>query len=230
VTAASTVIITGGSSGIGAALTRRLLSDGYCVVATGRDEGRLSSLAKGTGADDRLATVVADASSWAETQRVVQTCVSRFGRIDAVVANAGYTTPGDLRTGDPESWPAMVLTNVLGPALLVRAALGELEQSGGRAVIVGSVAGHKNSPGNLYGAAKWGVTGLAENLRMALTSSGVGVTLISPGVVDTAFYPEGAPETNLAPDDVAATIAWVLRQPTGVDINTLVVRPVGQAI
>ena len=223
-------LVTGASSGIGAAVTRALLAAGHSVVATGRDAGRLAPLAADSAAGDRLTTVVADAGDWEQTQEAVDTCVRRYGRLDGVVANAGYTLPGDVLTSDVAGWPAMVATNVLGPAYLARAAAPHLQASGGRLVLIGSVAGHKNSPGNLYGAAKWAVTGLAENLRMLFAPLGVGVTLLSPGVVDTAFYAAGTPEVHIGPDDIADAVRFVLGSAPEVDVSTLVVRPRRQLV
>jgi NADP-dependent 3-hydroxy acid dehydrogenase YdfG len=222
-------IVTGASTGIGHALTRALLDEGHSVVATGRRQERLSALAEAAGAGERLTTAVADAGEWADTQRVVALCADRYGRIDGVVANAGYTVPGDVRTSDVSKWPAMVAANVLGPAYLARAAAEHLEASGGRIVIIGSVAGHKNSPGNLYGATKWAATGLAENLRMLFAPLGVGVSLVSPGVVDTEFYAAGTPEVNISADDMAETVRYLLGAPAEVDLTTVIVRPRRQA-
>ncbi|GAA4528649.1 SDR family oxidoreductase [Nonomuraea ferruginea] len=118
------------------------------------------------------------------------------------MANFGFIPADHPRTvadGDPEPWAPMVLTNVLGPALLANAALPHLETTGGRLVLIGSVAGLKNSPANLYSATKWAVTGMAENLRMYATSRGVGVTLVNPGVTDTAFWQGGVPPFALSP-------------------------------
>jgi NADP-dependent 3-hydroxy acid dehydrogenase YdfG len=223
-------VVTGGGSGIGAAITRDLLGAGAAVVATGRDRERLDALADAVGAGERLTVAVADAGDWADTERVVALCAETYGRIDGVVANAGYTLPGDVRTSDVSRWPAMVATNVLGPAYLARAAADHLVASGGRIVLIGSVAGHKNSPGNLYGATKWAVTGLAENLRMQFAPLGVGVSLVSPGVVDTAFYAGGTPEVHLGADDLAAAVRYVLGSTAEVDVNTLVVRPRRQLV
>ena len=223
-------LVTGASWGIGAAVTRSLLAAGYAVVATGRDEQRLAALAEEADAGDRLTTLVADAGDWEQTQGAVETCVRRYGRLDGVVANAGYTLPGDVLTSDVTGWPAMVATNVLGPAYLARAAAPHLQASGGRLVLIGSVAGHKSSPGNLYGAAKWAVTGLAENLRMLFAPLGVGVTLLSPGVVDTGFYAAGTPEVHIGPDDIADAVRFVLDGAPDVDVSTLIVRPRRQLI
>jgi NADP-dependent 3-hydroxy acid dehydrogenase YdfG len=127
----------------------------------------------------------------------------------------------------------MVLTNVLGPALLIRAALPHLADARGRIVLVGSVAGLINTPGNIYGATKWAVTGLAGNTRLLVTDQGVGVTLVSPGATVTDFFdPVGGPPADrpggyLTADQMAATIVWALSQPEGVDISTLTVRRIG---
>jgi NADP-dependent 3-hydroxy acid dehydrogenase YdfG len=222
---ARSYIVTGASSGIGHALTRGLLDAGHAVVATGRSEERLAALAAAAGAGERLTTAAADAGDWADTERVVALCADRYGRIDGVVANAGYTVPGDVRTADVSLWPAMVAVNVLGPAYLARAAAPHLEVSGGRIVLIGSVAGHKNSPGNLYGATKWAVTGLAENLRMLFAPAGVGVSLVSPGVVDTGFYAAGTPEVNISSEELADAVLYVLGCPDDVDLSTVIVRP-----
>jgi NADP-dependent 3-hydroxy acid dehydrogenase YdfG len=159
----------------------------------------------------------------------VETTAGRFGRLDAAVANAGYTTFDTIADGDPAGWRDMVLTNVLGPALLIRAALPALTRTRGRIVLVGSVAGVVHSPGNIYGATKWAVTGLAENTRRLVTTDGVGVTLVNPGATETNFFDaDGGPPDRamLAPDHIAAAIAWAIAQPPGVDVNTLTVRPV----
>ncbi|HZH04799.1 MAG TPA: SDR family NAD(P)-dependent oxidoreductase, partial [Myxococcaceae bacterium] len=129
-----------------------------------------------------------------------------------------------------------VLTNVLGPALLVKAALDELKSSRGRIIFIGSTAGLTNTPGNVYSMTKWAVTGLAENTRLMVTGVGVGVTLIAPGRVETPFWEgrlqnvsDGAPAgASLSAEVVADTIAWVLGQPAGVDVNTIVIRPTSQ--
>jgi len=127
-----------------------------------------------------------------------------------------------------------VLVNVLGPALLVKAALPALRASRGRIVFLGSVAGFKNTPGNMYSVTKWAATGLAENTRLLVTGDGIGVTLIAPGRVDTPFWSRrstgaAADGPSLTAEHIADTIAWALDQPASVDINTVLLRPVGQA-
>jgi NADP-dependent 3-hydroxy acid dehydrogenase YdfG len=227
-------LITGGSTGIGAATVRGLLELGHRVVATGRDESRLAGLAKDLDAPDALLTVAGDAAENDHVQAAVDAAVIRFGQLDNVVANAGFATHDTLADGDPAKWRDMVLVNVLAPALLVRAALPELTKSAGRIVFVGSVAGVKNTPGNVYSATKWAVTGLAENTRMLVTGSGVGVTLLAPGRVDTPFWESRGggrpPGPTLTAEDIARALVWALSQPAGVDVNTVVIRPTGQAV
>jgi NADP-dependent 3-hydroxy acid dehydrogenase YdfG len=108
-----------------------------------------------------------------------------------------------------------------------------LKETRGRIVLVGSVAGVVYSPGNIYGATKWAVTGLAENTRRMVTADGVGVTLIYPGAVETNFFDaDGGPPDRamLTADELAASIVWAINQPSGVDVNTLTVRPLGSPL
>jgi len=154
---------TGGGSGIGAATARRLLGAGHRVAVTGRGQERLDRLAEDLGRPAELLTLVGDAADWDAVSSAVETTVARFGRLDAAVANAGYATFDNIADGDPAGWRDMVLTNVLGPALLIRAALPALRQARGRIVLVGSVAGVVYSPGNIYGATKWASASRAES-------------------------------------------------------------------
>ncbi len=105
-----------------------------------------------------------------------------------------------------------------------------LKQTGGRIVLVGSVAGTIYTAGNIYGATKWAVTGLAENTRRMVTGDGVGVTLVNPGRVATRFEDADSGLPMLTADQLAAAIVWAISQPGGVDVNTLTIRPVGVAI
>jgi NADP-dependent 3-hydroxy acid dehydrogenase YdfG len=232
-TTSSVTLISGGSAGIGAGVARRMLSDGQRVAVTGRDRGRLDKLAADLGHPASLLTFAADAADFDAVRSAVDSTVSEFGRLDAVVASAGFAAPGSVADGDPAQWREMVLTNVLGPALLIRAALPALKQVRGRIVLIGSVVGLVHSRGNLYGATKWAVTGLAENTRMLVTGDGVGVTLVAPGRVDTPFWDihGGVPDgENLTAGQVADAIVWALSQPPGVDVNTLTVRPAGSPV
>ncbi|MFE4965517.1 SDR family oxidoreductase [Streptomyces sp. NPDC056660] len=224
-------LITGGGSGIGAAVGRQLLDAGHRVAVTGRGEQRLRAFARELGDPDGLLTVVGDTAEYADVQAAVDSTLKAYGRLDTVVANAGFATHDTVADGDPAGWAEMVLTNVLGPALLIRASVHALKASRGRIVLVGSVAGFVNTPGNLYGATKWAVTGLAENTRRQVTEFGIGVTLVAPGRVETPFWDANGslpPGLLLTADQIADSVVWAIRQPAGVDVNTIVVRPLGQ--
>ncbi|MFJ1968469.1 SDR family oxidoreductase [Streptomyces sp. NPDC087903] len=224
-------LITGGGSGIGAAVARQLLDAGQRVAVTGRGEARLRAFAEELGNPEGLLTLVGNAAEYADIQSAVDRTLKDFGRLDTVVANAGFATHDSVADGDPAGWSEMVLTNVLGPALLIRASVDALRESRGRIVLIGSVAGFVPTPGNLYGATKWAVTGLAENTRRQVTEFGIGVTLVAPGRVETPFWDSTGslpPGRLLTADQIADSVVWAIRQPDGVDVNTVVVRPLGQ--
>ncbi|RPE38732.1 NADP-dependent 3-hydroxy acid dehydrogenase YdfG [Streptomyces sp. Ag109_O5-1] len=224
-------LITGGGSGIGAAVARQLLDAGHRVAVTGRGAARLRAFAEELGEPDNLLTIVGDAAEYEDVRSAVDSTLKAYGRLDTVVANAGFATHDTVAEGDPTGWAEMVLTNVLGPALLIRASADALKESRGRIVLVGSVAGFVNTPGNLYGATKWAVTGLAENTRRQVTEFGIGVTLVAPGRVETPFWDGNGslpPGRLLTADQIADSVVWAIRQPAGVDVNTVVVRPLGQ--
>jgi NADP-dependent 3-hydroxy acid dehydrogenase YdfG len=229
---ARSALVTGGSTGLGLATARHLTAIGMGVTVTGRTQSTLDAAVaelKAAGAD--AVGVVADASEWEDNQRAVAAHVAHHGGRDVAVANAGFTASGDLADGDPEQWRSMILTNVLGPALLVKACLPLLTAPGGQIVLVGSVAGRIIRPGSLYGATKAAIAALAENLRPQLTTSGIKVALVEPGVTDTPFWGEaGAPSFALESAAVAEAVGWIVQQPIDVDINELLVRPVGQPI
>ncbi|MFI6161850.1 SDR family oxidoreductase [Micromonospora sp. PTRAS2] len=226
-------LVTGGSTGIGAAVARQLLGRGHRVAVTGRNTDRLGRFAASLGEPKELLTLPGDAADHEAVAAAVAATVEAYGRLDVAVANAGYANHDSVADGDPAAWRDMVLTNVLGPALLINAALPALRATRGRIVLVGSVAGLVNTPGNLYGATKWAVTGLAENTRRQVTADGVGVTLIAPGRVETPFWdglgalPDGH---LLTADQIADSVTWAVCQPAGVDVNTVVVRPIGQPV
>lgn len=227
---APVALITGGSTGIGAATVRLLLKEGFRVCATARHADALDRLAAAAGRPAELITAAGDASSSADVQDAVEAAVSRFGRLDVAVASAGFATSGSIAEGDPDEWREMVLTNVLGPALLIRAALPALRATRGRIVLIGSVAGTMHLRGNFYSATKWALTGLAENTRLLAAEDGIGVTLINPGRVETPFWdahggvPAGAVLTS---DEVAQAVVWAATQSANVDVNTVTVRPTG---
>ncbi|NHW46840.1 SDR family oxidoreductase [Paenarthrobacter sp. MSM-2-10-13] len=222
------LLVTGGTSGIGAALVRESLRAGHSVFTTGRDPGRLAEFLNSCVGLGPVSGVVADAGDWEQTRAAVSAAHQFLGKIDVAVANAGFSAAGDLADGDPDRWRDMVLTNVYGPAILAKAALPHLLENRGHMVLIGSTAGRKVYPGNLYTATKWAVTGYAESLRQQLVGTGVRVLHIAPGHVDTPLWTE-APDAFIPPESVAGTMLWALTQPPGVDVSEVMVRATGQA-
>ena len=225
-----TLLITGASTGIGAATARQAAAAGWNVVISARSEDKLESLAAELG-DSALAQRC-DVTEWADQERLVKAALERFGRIDAVFANAGFGAARGFEKEDPEQWRSMVLTNVLGVAYTIRATLSHLRERGsGHYVLTSSVAGRRALPGSLYSSTKWAVTGMAESLRQELRQDKEGnvrVTVVEPGLVDTAFFDNPVSDA-LEPDDVARIVMFALEQPDRVDINEILVRPVKQA-
>ena len=121
----------------------------------------------------------------------------------------------------------MVLTNVYGAALTIRATLQALKDSGGHLLLTGSVAGRRALAGSLYSATKWAVTGMGESARQELNGTGVRVTLVEPGMVDTPIF-DDRPENALAPEDFARASMFAVSQPPHVDLNELLIRPTAQ--
>jgi NADP-dependent 3-hydroxy acid dehydrogenase YdfG len=154
--------------------------------------------------------------------------VERHGKLDVLVANAGFGSQNTLQGGStPGQWRDMVDTALLGPAYCVRYALPWIIEARGHVVIVSSAMGRRHVPGSLYAAAKHGVHALAENLRLELDGTGVRTTVIAPGMTRTPFHQE-FPITPLEPEDVCRMIEFALDQPPHVDVNEILVRPTEQ--
>jgi len=221
-------LITGASSGIGEATARRAVEAGYGVVLGARSIDRLEALADELGGEEKAVAVRCDVTEWSDQEALVQAALNRFGRLDVAIANAGFGAKRGFLEETPEFWKSMVLTNVYGAALTIRATLPHLKESKGHLLLTGSVAGRRALPGSLYSATKWAVTAMGEAARLELHGSGVRVTLIEPGSVDTPFF-DKAPEGALEPDDIARGILYAVSQPPHVDVNELLIRPTEQA-
>jgi NADP-dependent 3-hydroxy acid dehydrogenase YdfG len=226
------LLITGASSGIGAA-TARAASPKYRLVLAARREEELAKLAEELGGEERAIAVRCDVTEWGEVQALAASALDRFGRIDAVFANAGFGATRGFLEESPEHWRSMVLTNVYGVALTIRATLPHLlERGDGHVLVTSSIAGRLALPGSLYSATKWAATAIGESLRAELRqmheNQGIKVTLIEPGMVDTPFFDNQPGEWALKDEDVARTVLFALEQPPGVDVNEILVRPTTQ--
>jgi NADP-dependent 3-hydroxy acid dehydrogenase YdfG len=221
-------LITGASSGIGAETARHAAAAGYQLVLAARSTDKLERLAGELGGPDRAVAVQCDVTEWEQQQRMVATALERFGRIDVAWANAGFGAARGFLKESPEQWRSMVLTNVYGAALTIRATIEALRESRGHLLLTGSVAGRRALPGSLYSSTKWAITGMGESARQELDGSGVRVTVIEPGMVDTPFFDN--PVSNaLEPADVARAVMYAISQPAHVDVNEILVRPTAQS-
>lgn len=221
------LLITGASSGIGAATARAAVAAGWRVALAARSQPKLLELQSELGEDAALA-VRCDVTDFEDQERAVAATLERFGRLDAVFANAGFGAARGFDRESPEHWRDMILTNVLGPALTIRATLSQVTEARGHYVLTGSVAGTRALPGSLYSSTKFAVHGLAESLRQQLNGTGVRTTLIAPGLTETPFFDNGAGEGALQAGDIARAVIYALSQPPRVDVNMVLVRPVAQ--
>lgn len=220
-------LITGASTGIGAATARAAAEAGYRVALVARTEDRLQALATELGGDDRALAVPGHVASWEDQEAMVARVLERFGRLDVTFANAGFGAQRGFETETPEFWREMVLTNVLGVAYTIRATLPAMRESTGHYLITSSVAGRRPLTGSLYSATKHAVTAMGEALRQELNGTGVRVTLIEPGMVDTPFF-DNRPTAALQAEDIARAVMYALAQPPHVDVNELLIRPTAQ--
>ncbi|WP_327296009.1 MULTISPECIES: SDR family NAD(P)-dependent oxidoreductase [unclassified Streptomyces] len=236
-------VVTGASSGIGAATARQLAAAGYRVVLTARRKDRIEAVAAEINAAGHQATAYAlDVTD----RPAVEEFATVFPTIGVLVNNAGGALGADpVATGDPADWRQMYETNVIGTLNLTQTLLPALIASGdGTVVIVSSTAGHgAYEGGGGYVAAKNGARVLAETLRLEIVGQPVRVIEIAPGMVRTEEFATtrfggdeekaakvyaGVAEPLLA-DDVAETITWAVTRPSHVNIDLLVVRPRAQA-
>ncbi len=222
------LLITGASSGIGAATARQAAQAGYRLVLAARSEERLQGLARELGGDARAIAVCCDVTSWEDQQSLVRWALDAYGRIDVAFANAGFGGPRGFERHEPEEMRSMVLTNVRGVAYTIRATLPHLRERRGHLLLTSSLAGRRPLPGSLYSATKYAVTAMGEAARLELNGTGVRVTLIEPGQVETPFFERPGEIERLHADDVAGAVMYALSQPARVDVNEILVRPTAQ--
>jgi len=219
-----TVLVTGGSSGLGAAVAAAVQEAGGTAVVLDR-----------VAPSDGLLHVPVDLSRPREAEAAVRRAAELAGGLDAVVTAAGTDACGDIGDVDPDAWDRVVLVNLLGTAAVVRAALPHLERSRGRVVTVASTLGLRALPAaTAYCASKFGVVGFTRALAIEVGDR-VGVTMLIPGGMRTRFFddrPEAfkpaADQRLNDPGDVAASVLFALRQPPGVELRELIVTPAGE--
>ena len=221
-------LITGASTGIGAATARQAVDAGYRVVLAARSADKLDALAQTLGGSEHAMALPTDVTEWESQVELARRTIEAFGQIDVVFANAGFGAPRGFTESTPEHWKAMVLTNVYGAALTIRATIDHLKATQGHLLLTSSIAGRRALPGSLYSATKFAVTAMGEAARQELNGTGVRVTLIEPGMVDTPFFDDKPGGHPLEADDVARGVLYAVSQPAHVDINELLIRPTAQ--
>lgn len=240
------VLVTGASSGIGEATTVALASAGAKVAAVARRQERLESLAKRlAGGPGEIFPITADVADDAQAHQVVSRTEAKWGRIDALVANAGVMLLGPVRDADTEDWRRMVNINVLGLMYCVHAVLPIMtRQKAGHIITLSSVAGRVILPNSaVYCAAKFAVAAFSEGLRKEVCKDNIRVTIIEPGAVATELAEHvthpGAKAmiaqmlSSMKPlqsEDIAAGILYALNQPPHVDVSEILIRPTEQEL
>lgn len=220
------MLITGASTGIGAAVARLAAERGFKLALLARSEDRLDALKAELPGE--VLVVTADVSSHEHLKTAVAAVNEKFGRIDVVVANAGVGgAPGGFTGADPESWKNLLMTNVYGLALTLQCTAPALKASKGHVVITSSAAGRRSISGSMYAASKWAVSGIGHGFRKEINEHGVRVTLIEPGFVNTPFLDEPK-DGNLEPDDVARAVLYAVEQPSRVEVHELMLMPTAQ--
>jgi NADP-dependent 3-hydroxy acid dehydrogenase YdfG len=239
------VLVTGASSGIGAATARSIVACGGSVAMLARRKERLDELVEELGA--RAVGVRADVTDLEQLEAAIADASRALDGLDGIVAVAGKSMTGTVATGTPERWRELIDLNLVGPLATVRYGVPHLATTGRRdVVLVGSVGSITPLPGvAIYGATKRGLRAAFESLRLELAPSGINAGLVMPGMFETEgltldglvmdgdvpaydipyFVPDTAPT---GPEPLADAIAFMLSLPDGVAINELVVRPTGQ--
>jgi NADP-dependent 3-hydroxy acid dehydrogenase YdfG len=220
---AQTLLITGASSGIGAATARAAVAAGWNVALVARSTDKLEALAEDLG--DAAIVLPGDVADFAAMEAAVAKTVAQFGALNAAFANAGQgiTRPG-TEAGDPQEWRQVVDTNVMGVLHTAKAALPELRKTRGHLLLTGSAAGRRHIKGSIYGATKWFVHGYGGNMSDEMREWGGRCTVISPGMVDTPFFDEAKPD-KLQPEDVAAAVMFALNQDPRAEVREVHIMP-----
>lgn len=228
-----TIIISGASRGIGRATALYLAKQGANVVATARNADDLQILEQESAGN--IVGIAGDVANEAAMQRVVQTALDRFGRIDVVINNAGYGVFKNVDEITEEEWDTLMATNVKGTFLLTKAALPTLKAQGtGHIVVVASdVAKRTFAGGALYTASKYAQEAFMGSLRKEVRAHGIKVSGVYSGLVDSHFHAKGqghaSSENWLKEQDMAEALYYIVSQPAHVVIDELMIHPLEQA-
>jgi NADP-dependent 3-hydroxy acid dehydrogenase YdfG len=232
-------LITGGGTGIGAAIAEELARAGVCVVINGLYPEPLEDVANRIRSQGgRVVTHVADVTDFEAMEQVVQQTMTQFGRLDLLVPNAAVHDVSNLHDGDPAWWRRVIDTNVIGLLHTIRAALPHMLQQGfGHVIVIASLSGRVTYVGEpIYITSKHAQVAFVECLRQEVTPKGIKVTVVEPGMVDTSFTDNPFARelkktvTPLEADDVARAVRFIFEQPANVVVNELSLRPAKQLL
>ncbi|MFP3978440.1 SDR family oxidoreductase [Marinobacter sp. KMM 10035] len=218
------VLITGASSGIGAATAEKLIEAGHKVVITARSTAKLNDIVERWG-NDRVLAVTADVSKLNEITNVVDKAIETFGRLDVVFANAGtgVNAPG-IENGDPDEWKTMLDVNINALLFTAKASLPALKETQGHFIIASSIAGKITLKGSVYGASKWFAYGFGQNLAAEMAEWNGRCTTICPGMVNTPFFDEAKPD-KLDPSDIADAVVYAISADPRCDVREITLMP-----
>jgi NADP-dependent 3-hydroxy acid dehydrogenase YdfG len=218
------ILITGASSGIGAATARAAVAAGHRVALLARSEDKLADLVADLG-DANACSIPCDVTDVRAQTAAFEAAATRFGQIEAVFANAGLGAAAKgTEQGDLENFRTMIDVNIFALTVTCKLAIPYLKATGGDLILTGSRAGHATLAGSVYGATKWFVRGYADNLASELEGTGVRVTNVNPGMVDTPFFDDPKPDA-LRPEDVARAVMFALEQPAHVSVPSIQIYP-----
>jgi NADP-dependent 3-hydroxy acid dehydrogenase YdfG len=218
------VVVTGASSGIGAATVDKVIEAGHKAVITARSTEKLNNIVERWGKDKVLA-VTADVSNLDEISNVINKAKEKFGRVDVVFANAGMgaSTPG-IENGNPDEWKTMLDVNINALLYTAKASLPALKETQGHFIVTSSIAGKISLKGSVYGASKWFAYGFAQNLAIEMAEWKGRCTTICPGMVNTPFFDEAKPD-KLDPTDVAGAVVYAISANPRCDVREITLMP-----
>lgn len=222
-------VVTGAGSGIGEAIATLLHEEGAKVVLAGRNKDKLQNVANQL-AQDSVKVVPTDVTKKEEVDELIKIAQQTFGGLDIVINSAGQMLSSKITDYQVDEWDSMIDVNIKGTLYTAQATLPTmLEQSSGHLINIASISGFEvTKSSTIYSATKAAVHTITQGLEKELAKTGVKVTSISPGMVDTAITAAYNPtdRKKLEPQDIAEAVLYALTQPSHVNVNEITVRPV----
>ncbi|HDH4340618.1 TPA: SDR family oxidoreductase [Staphylococcus aureus] len=222
-------VVTGAGSGIGEAIATLLHEEGVKVILAGRNKDKLQNVANQL-AQDSVKVVPTDVTKKEEVDELIKIAQQTFGGLDIVINSAGQMLSSKITDYQVDEWDSMIDVNIKGTLYTAQAALPTmLEQSSGHLISIASISGFEvTKSSTIYSATKAAVHTITQGLEKELAKTGVKVTSISPGMVDTAITAAYNPtdRKKLEPQDIAEAVLYALTQPKHVNVNEITVRPV----